>query len=334
MMKTPEPARKALARQEVQSVLREFDSLRTGSPESRKANYRQMVNDYYDLVTDFYEFGWGQSFHFAPRFKGESLRASIARHEHHLARVLELRPGMDVLDVGCGVGGPMREIARYSGAHVLGVNNNDYQIHRGRRQTEKAGLSHIAEFLKADFMKIPVPDRSYDAVFAIEATCHAPDRPALFGELNRVMKNGAHFAGYEWCMTGRFDPENPEQRDIKQCIEEGDALPDLGSMSDVLDACTSAGFEVLESRDMAETSDSETPWYLPLAGRFSISGFKHTKSGRFLTQKLVQVLEATRVAPQGSSAVSAFLNRTAAALVKGGETGIFTPMFYFHVRKP
>jgi len=321
-------------RQEVQEVLEEYASFHAGSVEGRKANYRQMVNDYYDLVTDFYEFGWGQSFHFAPRLKGESFRSSIARHQRYLAQVLELRPGMNVLDVGCGVGGPMREIARFSGAHVTGVNNHDYQIDRGRGQTEKAGLSHVVEFLKADFMNIPAPDKSYDAVFAIEATCHAPDKLALFSELNRTMKDGAHFAGYEWCMTNRFDADNQEHRAVKKCIEEGDALPDLGSMSDVLDACKSAGFEIIESRDMAETSDPETPWYLPLAGKFSISGFKHTRSGRIVTHRVVQFLEATRIAPKGSSAVAAFLNSAADALVKGGQTGIFTPMFYFHVRKP
>jgi sterol 24-C-methyltransferase len=325
---------KEKARQKVQDTLEEYNAFRAGSIESRKANYRQMVNDYYDLVTDFYEFGWGQSFHFAPRFKGESLRASITRHERHLAQVLELRPGMKVLDVGCGVGGPMREIASFSGASIIGVNNNEYQVDRGRRQTAKAGLSHIAEFLKADFMKIPVPDGEYDAVYAIEAICHAPDKVAHFSELYRTMKRGAHLAGYEWCMTDRFDPDNREQRAIKECIEECDALPDLGSMSDVLSACKLAGFEVLENRDLAETCDTETPWYLPLSGRFSISGFKHTQSGRFLTHKLVQFLEATRLAPKGSSAVSAFLSRAASALVKGGQTGIFTPMFYFHVRKP
>ncbi len=35
------------------------------SEEERKANYEEVVNSYYDLATDFYEYGWGQSFHFA-----------------------------------------------------------------------------------------------------------------------------------------------------------------------------------------------------------------------------------------------------------------------------
>jgi sterol 24-C-methyltransferase len=81
---------------------------------TRKKNYTTLVNHYYDLATDFYEFGWGTSFHFAPRFRSEALAQSISRHEHFLALRLKLDNGMKVLDVGCGVGGPMMEIARFS----------------------------------------------------------------------------------------------------------------------------------------------------------------------------------------------------------------------------
>ena len=82
--------------------------------ESRKERYQSLVNHYYDLVTDFYEFGWGQSFHFAPRRRGESFKASLLRHQRFLAARLSLKPGMQVLDVGCGVGGPMGNLARHS----------------------------------------------------------------------------------------------------------------------------------------------------------------------------------------------------------------------------
>ena len=62
--------------------------------------------------------------------------------------------------------------------------------------------------------------------------------------------------------------------------------------------------------------------------------FKRTTVGRMVTKRLVRVLETLRIAPKGSTAVSDFLNAGADALVKGGQTGIFTPMFFFHVRKP
>ncbi|GAB2232755.1 hypothetical protein Droror1_Dr00011809 [Drosera rotundifolia] len=103
-----------------------------GDSEERKSMYSDMVNKYYDLATSFYEYGWGESFHFAHRWNGESLRESIKRHEHFLALQLALKPGQNVLDVGCGIGGPLREIARFSSTSVTGLNNNEYQISRGQ----------------------------------------------------------------------------------------------------------------------------------------------------------------------------------------------------------
>jgi SAM-dependent methyltransferase len=61
---------------------------------------------------------------------------------------------MRVLDVGCGVGGPAREIARFSDAKITGLNNNDFQIGRARRYTKAAGLEDQVQFVKGDFMKL------------------------------------------------------------------------------------------------------------------------------------------------------------------------------------
>ena len=336
-MKPPavtEIMQRSLPAERVATVVDEYKAFHDVAVETRKAQAGTMVNHFYDLVTDFYEFGWGQSFHFAPMFKGEAFDASIARHEQWLAAKLALAPGMRVLDVGCGVGGPMRAIARFSGATIVGVNNNDYQIARGTKQNVEARLDDRCSFQKADFMHLPFDDESFDAVYAIEATCHASDKRALFSEVARVLKPGSGFAGYEWCTTDRYRHEDPAHRAIKKSIEKGNALPELASTEDVRQALEHAGFEVVESRDVAPDADPETPWYLPLSGRFSLDGFKHTALGRAGTHAMVRVLEALRIAPKGSTATSAFLQDAATALVKGGESGIFTPMFYFHARKP
>lgn len=71
---------------------------------------------------------------------------------------------MKVLDVGCGVGGPAREIAKFTGAHITGLNNNDYQIERATHYAFKEGLSDQLKFVKGDFMvrtaqhpRVPTP---------------------------------------------------------------------------------------------------------------------------------------------------------------------------------
>jgi sterol 24-C-methyltransferase len=112
-----------------------------------------------------YEYGWAQSFHFSRFYKGEAFAASLARHEHYLAAQMSLRPGMRVLDVGCGVGGPAREIARFADVNIVGLNNNDFQIQRARKYTKRAGLEDQITFAKGDFMKLSEQfgENSFDA---------------------------------------------------------------------------------------------------------------------------------------------------------------------------
>jgi sterol 24-C-methyltransferase len=311
-----------------------FDESNGGGIEARKAQYATMINNYYDVVTDFYEHGWGQSFHFAARAKGESFEASLARAEHFLALQLGLKPGMKALDVGCGVGGPMREVARFSGASIEGVNNNDYQLEKVRSHNEKAGLGHLCSGFKGDFMQLEVPDRFYDAAYAIEATCHAPDKTAAFEEVHRVLKPGALFAGYEWCMTDKFNPADAGHQEIKSEIETGDGLPDIASIPETIQALERAGFEVIRNFDAAQTSDPETPWYLPLLGESSsLLGLRRGRLGRRIARRTIGGLETLGIAPKGSKEVSQMLGRAAEGLIAGGETGIFTPSYFFLVRR-
>lgn len=107
---------------------------------------------YYDLATGLYEEAWGQSFHFCRFAASEPFLQAIARHEHYLATKMNLKSQMKVLDVGCGVGGPAREIANFVDIHVTGLNINDYQIQRATLVAERAGMSDRLKFIKGDFM--------------------------------------------------------------------------------------------------------------------------------------------------------------------------------------
>ncbi|KAE9464302.1 hypothetical protein C3L33_03790, partial [Rhododendron williamsianum] len=249
-----------------------------------------IVNKYYDLVTSFYEYGWGESFHFANRWKGESLRESIKRHEHFIALQLGLKPGQKVLDVGCGIGGPLREIARFSGTHVTGVNINEYQITRGTELNRIAGMDSSCNYVKV-------------------VDCYK--------EIYRVLKPGHCFAAYDWCITDSFDPGNEEHQRIKGEVELGNGIPAIRSREQCLEALNLAGFEVIWEKDLA--SDSPLPWYLPLdKTHFSPSNFRVTAVGRFFTRNMVKALEFAGLAPEGSQRVQAFLEKAADAHVEGG----------------
>ena len=191
----------ALPKQEVAPAVSRYnkfhDETGGGTLEERNEHCMEMVNGYYDLVTDLYEYEWGDSFHFAPRKRGESFRESIVRHQVFLAKALGLKPGMRVLDVGCGVGGPLRMIVKASGAFVTGLNNHAYQLEKCKAYNLKAGLQDQAEFLKGDFMDIPAEAESFDAVYQIEATPHTADKAGVFSQIARVLKPGGLFGGYE-----------------------------------------------------------------------------------------------------------------------------------------
>lgn len=107
---------------------------------------------------------------------------------------------LQVLDLGCGVGGPAREICRFSRASIVGVNNNAFQISRAKKLTADSGAFVAARcsFVKSDFMALPFEDASYDHAYAIEATCHAPDPAACYREIARCIKPGGMFVCYEW----------------------------------------------------------------------------------------------------------------------------------------
>ena len=322
-----------LAPEEVKTVVDGYTAIYDASLEHRRERYQSFVNHYYDLATDFYEFGWGQSFHFAPRHRDESFKASLLRHQRFLADRLSLKPGMQVLDVGCGVGGPMGNLARHSGASFVGLNNNAYQIERAKVHTRD--VRSLCCFIHGDYMQIPEDDDRFDAAFAIESMPHAPDKTAAFREIFRVLRPGACFAGYDWCLTENFDPRNAKHLHIKKDIMTGNGLPDIAVTSEVCTALRVAGFELLEARDLAPESDQETPWYRALQGRdFSLTSIPRTPVGRALTNLVLRAGERLRLVPEGTRAVSTFLNAGADALVEGGESGAFTPMFFFLARKP
>ncbi|GAA5987990.1 hypothetical protein JCM5350_007851 [Sporobolomyces pararoseus] len=311
--------------------------------DARNASYKDVVNGYYDGATELYEYGWGTSFHFCRYYKGEPFYQAIARHEHYLALQAGLKPKMRVLDVGCGVGGPAREISRFADVEVVGINNNEFQVGRARKYTEKAGLSGQVSFVKGDFMTLSEQfgEGSFDAVYAIEATCHAPSWEGVYGEIFKVLKPGGTFAMYEWCMTEKWDASNPTHKKIAHDIELGDGIPEMRSIDRCRQALQTVGYEIVHEEDLADRGD-EVPWYYSLTGNLKMAQtwwdlatlWRMTGWGRGLTGKAVWWFEKFGIVPKGTWDVQETLKIAADALVAGAADNLFTPMMLFVCKKP
>jgi len=311
--------------------------------DNRLENYTDVVNGYYDGATELYEYGWARSFHFSRFYKGEAFAASLARHEHYLSSQMSLRPGMRVLDVGCGVGGPAREIARFSDVRIVGLNNNEFQIGRARRYTKEAGLEDQVQFVKGDFMKLSEQfgENSFDAVYAIEATVHAPTWEGVYGEIFKVLKPGGIFGVYEWCMTDRWDPSVPDHKVLAHEIELGNGIPEMRHLSKAREAFKTVGFSIEHEEDLAERPDP-IPWYYPLEGDIFkaqttwdyFTVWRMSFTGKLVTHNVLRLLELFRIVPKGTYDVGETLRIAGDALVKGGQTKLFTPMYLVIARKP
>ena len=326
---------------DVEHRVRRFDERvdRVGASEvSETYDHAETVREYYDLCSEFMVFGWSESLHFAPLSPRESLEESQIRHQRQIIESLELEPGMSVIDVGCGIGGPMRRVVREAGVRVLGVNINEHQLERARSLHAEAGIGDQVDYLAASFMDMgAIADDTFDRGYAIESTCHAPDKVGAFSEIYRVLKPGALFWGQEMCLTNRFEPDDPRHQTIKRELMRGIALKEIASTSEVDQALEAAGFEVIEGRDQGVGQEgASTPWYLPMQSMGGTRGgaLHRIPLGRGLLIGATRVASMFGIFPKGSADVISFMDRTGKAYVAGGETGVFTPLYCFLARKP
>ena len=255
--------------------------------------------------------------------------------------MMGLRDGMKVLDVGCGVGGPAREIAKFTGANITGLNNNDYQIERATRYAQKEGLSSQLGFVKGDFMQMSFSPETFDAVYAIEATVHAPSLEGVYSQIFRVLKPGGVFGVYEWLMTDDYDNSNPQHREIRLGIEQGDGISNMVKISEGIRAIKAAGFELEFHEDLADRQDAR-PWYYPLDGDLRMAGSigdiftiaRMTRLGRFVAHNAIGVAERIGLLPKGTKKTADSLGLAADCLVAGAKQHLFTPMYLMVARKP
>lgn len=322
----------------IDSIISEYTNLHEKEESDRTDNYAWFVNAYYNVSTVFYEWAWGSSFHFAPRKPYETFNGAILRHEMRLADRLGIKENSKVLDIGCGIGGPLINIAKNTGSCSTGLNNNAYQISRANELLKEAGLTEKCNFVKGDFCNMTfAEDNTYDVCYAIESTCHSPSRNDVYEEVFRVLKPGGYFGGYEWVLTDRHRDSNPEHVKAAKNVQIGNGLPGITSYKVCLEALKDTGFEVLDYEDFfANRAGDELPWWFELEGSYSrpFSTFQFLPIGKFIYFHLLTFFEKIGFAPIGTCKVSQMLHIGGEGLVAGGRMGTFTPGYFFLARKP
>lgn len=203
---------------------------------ARRYQSANSVANAYDQWTQdgILEFYWGEHIHLGhygspPRRK--SFLAAKADFVHEMVRwggLDRLPAGTTVLDVGCGIGGSARILARDYGFAVTGVTISPQQV---QRATELTPAGVTARFQVDDAMNLSFPDASFDVVWSVEAGPHMPDKAIFAKELMRVLKPGGLLVVADWNQRDdRKKPLNVWEKPVMQQLLDQWAHPQFASI--------------------------------------------------------------------------------------------------------
>lgn len=147
------------------------------------------------------EFYWGEHIHLGhyglPPHKKDFLQAK-ADFVHEMVKwggLDKLPSGTTVLDVGCGIGGSSRILAKDYGFSVTGITISPQQV---QRATELTSPEIDAKFQVDNALSLSFPDNSFDVVWTVEAGPHMEDKALFAQELMRVLKPNGILVVADW----------------------------------------------------------------------------------------------------------------------------------------
>ena len=114
-----------------------------------------------------------------------------------LAQAVEIDSSKRVIDVGSGLGGTSRFLAREFGCHVIGIDLTKKYCRVAAMLSSRIGLDELVDYCQGDATKLPFPEASVDVVWTEHVAMNIPDKSRFYQEIHRVLKPGGTLAVYE-----------------------------------------------------------------------------------------------------------------------------------------
>ena len=111
-----------------------------------------------------------------------------------LAQMAAIKAGQNVLDIGCGIGGPSRYLAKAFGCRVTGLDLTAEYIEVAEMLARRVGLFDKVSYRQGDALDLPFDDAAFDLVWSQNAVMNIADRARLYGEMRRVLKKSGRLA--------------------------------------------------------------------------------------------------------------------------------------------
>ncbi len=177
-----------------------------------------------------------------------SLEAAQIEKVDLICRKLDLKPGMRLLDIGCGWGTLVLHAAKEYGVKALGVTLSTNQVEYGRARIAQAKLEDMIEVRLQDYRE--VPDRNFDAISSVGMSEHVGDSKldGYFGELRSRIKDDGRLLNH--CITR----PNSKLRARAGAFIDRYIFPDgeLTAPSRVSQALIDSGFELRHAENLRE----------------------------------------------------------------------------------
>ncbi|XP_057779118.1 probable tocopherol O-methyltransferase, chloroplastic [Salvia miltiorrhiza] len=240
-------------------------SANAASASASAESLRKGIAEFYDESSGVWEDIWGDHMHHG--FYEPASDVSISDHRAAQIRMIEeslafaslsdesKQKPKNIVDVGCGIGGSSRYLARKYGANCQGITLSPVQAHRAQQLADAQGLKGKVSFEVADALNQPFPDGQFDLVWSMESGEHMPDKKKFVNELVRVAAPGGTIIIVTWCHRDLSPSEEslrPEEKNLLDRICRAYYLPEWCSTADYVSMLCSHSMEDVKSADWSD----------------------------------------------------------------------------------
>ena len=222
-----------------------------GSRHSKRRD-AEAIQHHYDVSNNFYRWILGPSMAYTCAvFPSVDSSLEVAQEEKFdlVARKLGLKPGMKLLDVGCGWGGMVMHAAKNYGVQAIGVTLSEQQALWGDRAIKEAGLENSAQIRFSDYRDINETD--FDAISSIGLTEHIgrDNYPSYFSFLYAKLKPEGRMLNHTITRPDEKLPTHYRKSFINRYV-----FPDgeLSAPGVIMNAFNNAGFEIRHEENLRE----------------------------------------------------------------------------------
>lgn len=189
---------------------------RRASATPRAANSRYSdptkIQTHYDLISPYYRTLWGAHLHHGYWIRGDETKEQAQLQlVEHLASAAAIRPGVKLLDVGCGFGASSLYLAGKYAVDATGITISPVQVEMA---CSAAAVERVpARFLLMDAQAMTFPPASFDVVWSIESISHYQRKKDFFAAAAHILKPQGTFALIDW-----FKKEGLDRRSHARAI--------------------------------------------------------------------------------------------------------------------